>query len=92
MLKLINPMKVVGVAAAPDSQTGGYNRFYVGSSLFESIIRQIAAEKEDLGSYFEGQYFLSTSDNAIFQIIPNSNVPEGEAYVSNMLGDMTSVR
>ena len=90
MLKLINPMKVVGVAAAPDSQTGGYNRFYVGSSLFESISRQIAAEKEDLGSYFEGQYFLSTSDNAIFQIIPNSNVPEGEAYVSNMLGDMTS--
>ena len=28
MLKLINPMKVVGVAAAPDSQTGGYHRFY----------------------------------------------------------------
>ncbi len=89
-LSLKSPMKVVGIAVAPDSQTGGQNRFYVGSRLFEDISRQIAAENENLTSYFEGQYYPSSADNAVFQIIPNPNVPSGEAYVSNVLGDMTS--
>ncbi len=87
------PIKVVGVAITEDSEENNYNSYnsyYVGEEILEELRQQMAAENNNIKSYFEGGYYSANEGDTDFTITPNDNVPKGEAYASGRVNDLTS--
>ena len=83
------PMTVVGVALDPEGGLAMDNIFYAGSDVCEAIAEKLAAEDSALRSYFAGEWYYSSSYDPAFRLEPSAMVPQGQAYVSSALNDMT---
>lgn len=82
-------IKIVGIVISEDDSTW-YNKFYVGDEVFEALRHEVDMENSEVTSLFEGNKYPSYLGEPFFQIIPSDNVPQGKAYVSSDLDDLTS--
>ena len=41
--------------------------------------QQAAADNNNVKSLYQGQYYMSSGEGTDFRIVPNANVPSGEA-------------
>ncbi len=84
------PMKVVGIYINEENDMYMNNRYYVGEEILADLRSRSAARANSIKTLFEGQYYQSMDGDPNFRIMPNANVPSGEAYVSSALNDYTS--
>ena len=84
------PMKVVGIYINEENDMYMNNRYYVGEEILADLRSRSAARANSIKTLFEGQYYQSKDGDPNFRIMPNANVPSGEAYVSSALNDYTS--
>ena len=81
------PLKVVGVYMNEELSGGDNNRFYAGEELLGYMRQQAAADNNNVKSLYQGQYYMSSGEGTDFRIVPNANVPSGEAFVSSRLNE-----
>lgn len=80
---------VVGLYLNEDMTSGRENKFYAGEEILGYMRQEAAARNNNVKSLFEGQYYMSSEEGTDFRIVPNANVPKGEAYVSSRVNEMT---
>jgi len=59
----------------------------LGEELLGYMRQQAAADNNNVKSLYQGQYYMSSGEGADFRIVPNANVPSGEAFVSSRLNE-----
>lgn len=85
-----NPLKIVGISVVKSGEYSGSDKFYVGEEVMERLRLDIALDNSNVKTLFDGQYYNSYSSSPDFRIVPNENVPAGQAYGSSMLNDYAS--
>ena len=83
-----DPMIVVGIYAR-EKVDNWRNRFYVGEEIFQKVSQQAAQYRNTITTEFEGNNFISNEGDPYFYVCPSDKVPQGEAYVSSQLNDLT---
>ena len=83
------PFKVTGVFLNDEMRNGDNNRFYAGEEILEHLRQEAAVSNNNLKFMFEGQYYDVSSGEGGFSIVPDSDVPKGQAYAGGSLGEMS---
>lgn len=82
-------VKIVGIAYK-DSDDYNYNtQFYLPNNLLDQIRKNINIEYSTTSTEFNGKILQSQQYGMKYKVLPNSNVPEGKAYVSEDFNYMT---
>lgn len=83
-------LKIVGIAYMPESETYmGDAYFYVSNKTLDKIRKNININNSTTETEFNENILTSSEYMMQYKVLPNSNVPEGYAYVSSDLNYMT---
>lgn len=77
-------IKIVGIKYNDNSQSYS-NNLYLSDSIINDILFQINQNYSKISILFMDKYFDSPNYGTTNRITPNSNVPEGEVYISSNL-------
>ena len=83
------PLRVVGIYAKEDADNWRC-KFYVGEELFKDISEKAARSRSEISTIFEGTEYFSYEGDPYFYVMPSDKVPQGEAYVSSQLNDISN--
>ena len=82
-------VKIVGIAYKPSTDNNYYTQFYVSNNLLNEIRKNINIEYSTTKTEFNGKVLASQQYAMQYKVLPNANVPEGKAYVSEDFNYMT---
>ena len=82
-------VKIVGIAYKPSTDNNYYTQFYVSNNLLNGIRKNINIEYSTTKTEFNGKVLASQQYAMQYKVLPNANVPEGKAYVSEDFNYMT---
>lgn len=82
-------VKIVGIAYKKSNDNNYYTHFYASNNLLDEIRKNINIEYSTTKTEFNNKILSSQQYAMQYKVLPNANVPEGKAYVSEDFNYMT---
>ena len=82
-------VKIVGIAYKKSNDNNYYTHFYASNNLLDEIRKNINIEYSTTKTEFNNKLLSSQQYAMQYKVLPNANVPEGKAYVSEDFNYMT---
>lgn len=82
-------VKIVGIAYKKSNDNNYYTQFYASNNLLDEIRKNINIEYSTTKTEFNDKILSSQQYAMQYKVLPNENVPEGKAYVSEDFNYMT---
>ena len=82
-------VKIVGIAYKTSNDNNYYTQFYASNNLLDEIRKNINIEYSTTKTEFNNKILSSQQYAMQYKVLPNANVPEGKAYVSEDFNYMT---
>ena len=82
-------VKIVGIAYKKSNDNNYYTQFYASNNLLDEIRKNINIEYSTTKTEFNDKILSSQQYAMQYKVLPNANVPEGKAYVSEDFNYMT---